>query len=96
MTMPLGGHFSDGYDGGRGAGSPGLEAADERWRALTQAADKPHSILNQLAPSPIAANLSAPSLRDRLLPNGFQLANYGNGASQPTVETENYLHMNQH
>lgn len=94
MTMPIGGHFSDGFDSGRGIESPGLAQTSARWTELSQAsAEQPHSVLQQLAPSPVAANLSAPSQESRLLPNGYQLANNANGASTSTTSTENYLKM---
>jgi len=84
----LGPGFNQGYQSGRGPMSPGLEAQGERWSEMGRAAaTQPNSVLSQLSPSPIAANLSAPSQRDRLLPNGFQLSNYANGASAPTSQT---------
>ena len=65
-----------------------------RWSAAALAAGTtPHSVLNQLTPSPIRANLSAPSQRDRLLPNGFQLGNYSNASSEPTTQSETNLKM---
>jgi hypothetical protein len=102
MTMPLpygvppmpamGEPFAAGYGSGRGPQSPGLEAQGARWTALgQQAALRPTSVQQQLSPSPIAANLSAPSQRDRLLPNGFELGNTSNGASAGTAQTENYM-----
>jgi hypothetical protein len=91
-VMP-GAQLNQGFMDGR-PGSPGLEAQSARWNAMAQAAAvQPHSVLNQLAPSPVAANLSAPSQRDRLLPNGFVLGNTRNGAAEPTAQTENYLNM---
>jgi len=88
--------MAQGFNSGRGPMSPGLEATSARWNAMAMAAgNTPHSVLNQLAPSPIAANLSAPSQRDRLLPNGYRLPNNMNAASAPTTTTLNYLRMDQ-
>jgi len=92
--IPAGVHFGYGFNSGRGLQSPGLEAMSERWNQLAQAAGTaPHSVLNQLSPSPVASNLSAPSQRDRLLPNGYVLNNTRNGAAEPTAQTDNYLQM---
>ncbi len=99
MSMPeapiaMGQHFSGGFQAGRGAMSPGLEAQGAAWtQAGAAAGERPNSVLQQLAPSPIAANLSAPSQQSRLLPNGFVLGNNANGASPTTTSTENYLKM---
>lgn len=86
---PAGVHFA------AGAGEDSsLAAQSQRWTQLSAAsAETPHSVLNQLSPSPIAANLSAPAQQDRLLKNGFVLPNNSNGASAPTTETDNYLRM---
>ena len=86
---PAGVHFAS------GAGEDSsLSAQSQRWTQLSQAAaETPHSVLNQLSPSPVAANLSAPSQQDRLLKNGFVLPNNSNGASAPTMETDNFLRM---
>lgn len=89
---PLGVHFSNGYGSSRGIESPGLEAQGARWSELgAESASTPHSVLNQLSPSPIAANLSAPSQESRLMPNGFVLSNTQAGASPTTAATENFL-----
>lgn len=99
MTMPeeptpMGQHFSSGYAAGRGPMSPGLEVQGQRWSELGAAsAEHPNSVLQQISPSPIAANLSAPSQQSRLLPNGFVLGNNANGASPTTTSTVNYLKM---
>jgi hypothetical protein len=92
-TPPIAPHFSAGYDSGRDPSlSPGLEQQSARWtEAAMAAATAPQSVLQQLAPSPIAANVSAPSASGRLLRNGWVLPNYSNGASQNTAETENFL-----
>jgi hypothetical protein len=84
--------LAQGFQSGRGGLSPGLEAQGARWtRAAQAAAMQPHSVQQQLSPSPIASNLSAPSQRDRLLPNGYILGNTMNGAAKSTSQTENYL-----
>jgi hypothetical protein len=83
-----------GYQSGRGPMSPGLEAQSERWTQMSQAAGtQPHSVQQQLSPSPIAANLSAPSQQGRLLRNGMILNNTANAASSGTADTENFLHL---
>ena len=93
-VMPLAQHLNAGYMSGRGPLSPGLQTSSDRFNAQAQAAaTRPNSVLQQLAPSPVAANLSAPSQRDRLLPNGFILGNTMNGAAEQTAETDNYLRM---
>lgn len=86
--------FAESYQASRGPESPGLEAQGQRWTAMSQAAaTRPTSVLQQLSPSPVAANLSAPSQRDRLLPNGFVLNNMSNGTSSDTAENEQQLRM---
>jgi hypothetical protein len=95
IGLPLGNAMAQGFQSGRGGLSPGLEAQGERWTQMAQAAaTQPHSIQQQLSPSPVVSNLSAPSQRDRLLPNGYVLPNNMNAASAPTTATENYLKMN--
>jgi hypothetical protein len=91
----MAGAFSNGYGAGRMPSlSPGLEAQGARWSQQSLAsASAPHSVLSQLSPSPIRANLSAASGQSRLLPNGLILPNNANGAAGPTAETENYLQM---
>ncbi len=92
----MGTPFAGGFQSGRGPMSPGLEATSERWNEMAQqAGTAPHSVLNQLAPSPIVANVSAPSQRERLLPNGYMLDNYANGAASPTAQNEGNLRMAQ-
>jgi hypothetical protein len=83
-----------GYQAGRGSESPGLEEQNQQFNNLAQQnLGRPQSVLQQLSPSPVAANLSAPSQQGRLLRNGFQLPNYANGSAQPTAETDTYLRM---
>ena len=50
--------FAESYQASRGPESPGLEAQGQRWTAMSQAAaTRPTSVLQQLSPSPVAANL---------------------------------------
>jgi hypothetical protein len=94
VTTPIGAHFLDSYDASRGPGSASLAEDSAKWQEMAQAGlGKPTSVLQQLSPSPIAANLSAPSQRERLLPNGFTLSNTSNGAAEPTAQADNYLKM---
>jgi hypothetical protein len=87
--LPAGAHFAS----VAGADSS-LAASSERWTQLSMAsALAPHSVLQQLHPSPVAANLSAPSQQGRQLANGFVLSNAANGASAATASTENTLNM---
>jgi hypothetical protein len=72
--------------------SPGLAAQSVKWSEMSlQSATRPNSVLQQLAPSPVAANLSAPSQSGRELRNGFILPNYSNGSAQNASETESFL-----
>ena len=92
--MPLAQHMNQGYMAGRGPESPGLEAQNERWSSMIhQNLGRPTSVLQQISPSPIAANLSAPSQRERLLGNGLILPNLSNGASSGTAETDLEVRM---
>ena len=90
-------HFSAGYNTGRFPElSPGLQEQGARWSAESlQAGSRPQSVLSQLSPSPVAANLSAPSQQDRLLKNGVVLPNTNNGAAEPTAQTDTYLRLEQ-
>ena len=93
-VMPLAQHLNAGYMSGRGPLSPGLESQLGEVQCAGPSRRHPaQQCLQQLAPSPVAANLSAPSQRDRLLPNGFILGNTMNGAAENTAETDNYLRM---
>lgn len=86
--------LSQGYQEGRGTESPGLERISDRWNEQAQSSiGRPQSVLNQLAPSPVAANLSAPSQRQRLLPNGYQLPNFSVGSSPQTAEATANLRL---
>ena len=93
-TVPaMANHFAGGYNAGRDPSlSPGLEAQSARWTQASMAsATHPTSVLQQLAPSPVAANLSAPSQQGRLLRNGYVLPNFGNGSAESTAETDSFL-----
>ena len=94
IPAPLGGHFAQGMDSARGIQSESLTAQSDKWNEAAQAAGRtPHSVLQQLSPSPVVSNLSAPSQRDRLLPSGFILPNLGNSASSGTADNEQQLRM---
>lgn len=85
-------HFGYGFDSGRGPQSDSLAESSARWNELAQTAGTSiHSTLQQRTLSPLAQNLSAPSQRDRLLPNGYVLPNFGNGSASSTAQTEGYF-----
>jgi hypothetical protein len=96
VTMP-GNEFESGFSAPRDSAvgmSLGLLARSAQFNELaTSSIGRPQSVLSQLSPSPIAANLSAPSQQSRLLPNGFVLPNTAQGSSPQSAETANYLMM---
>jgi hypothetical protein len=102
MTMPIdptmAPSFSSGFDSGRGTESPGLEAQNQRWAALTQAAvgrgtgevsQAPTSVLQ--ARSLSANGMSSQQAENRML-NGATLQNV-NGMSPASQEQVNLTKM---
>jgi len=96
--IPLGAHFGYGFDSGRGIQSPGLEATDARWAAMTQAAmargtgavsQAPTSVLQ--ARSLSANGMSAQQAENRML-DGRPMSNV-NGMSPGTQEQYNLTRM---
>jgi hypothetical protein len=89
--MPIGGHFSAGYDAGRGPSgtSPGLEAQGQRWTAMGAAsAQAPQSVLHQVGLSALSQNASSPSMASRWNSfTGTVLPNLQTGASENTAQT---------
>jgi hypothetical protein len=95
LTAPaFGTPFAESYQASRGPESPGLEAQNERWRAMTGATiGKPApSVLAQARLSNVASNASAPSMADRVLPDGSTLPS-PNGTAEQTYDADNQLRM---
>jgi hypothetical protein len=103
MSLPpgvptLGMHFADSYQNSRGIESPGLEATDRRWAALTQAAmargtgavsQAPTSVLQARS---LSANGMSPEQAENRMLDGRPLQNV-NGMSPASQEQYNLTKM---
>jgi hypothetical protein len=87
-------NMNAGYVSGRGSESPGLEAQNQRWNSLVQQqAGKPAaSVLAQVRPSNVASNASAPSMANRMMPDGALLPST-NGTADSTYEGDTQLRL---
>jgi hypothetical protein len=90
----LGQHLNAGYQAGRGDLSPGLEAQNARFNAqVQQGVGKPApSVLAQTRLSNVAANASAPSMTNRVMPDGSTLPST-NGTAESTYDQDNQLRL---
>lgn len=91
---PLAVSMNAGYQSGRGTESPGLEAQSAKFNALVQAqVGKPAaSVLSQVRPSNIASNAGAPSMSERVMPDGSLLPST-NGTDEQTYGGDTQLRL---
>lgn len=97
MTMPAepsGVTFNAGFMSGRGDLSPGLEQTSARWNSMIKEnlGKPPPSVLAQTRLSNVASNASAPSVSDRVMPDGTLLPST-NGTGASTYEGDNQLRL---
>jgi hypothetical protein len=73
--------------------SPGLQAATARQNAMAPHAFQPMSVLSQFGPSLVAANASAPGMKDRVLLGNQIAPNINSGSSSETAQNAMLLRL---